>query len=421
MCCATSAPTKRCGASTTATAGSETQAPAHVYRNVVLLGICQALFMCVTTMAIATTPLAGHALLGVDKTLATLPLMLYHAAIMAMTIPASLLMARVGRRGGFSLGAVLSILSGFLSAAAIFQQNFLWLCAGTALMGSSAAFSWYYRFAAADAANEAFRPKAISLVMTGGVLAGFLGPQTAKYAVDWFAPVMFAGVFAMVVVYAALSLLFIQGLRIPRLTRQERESGGRPMHIIVRQPAYIAAVASSMCGYGVMTLVMSSTPLAMFACGFNFDASATVIQAHVIGMFLPSFFTGHLIARFGVIKIISIGAFLQIGCAVINLLHIDFLNFFLANILVGAGWNFTYIGGSTLLTKTYRPEERAKVQASHDFMVYAMAATAAGLSGMLHANVGWNSVNLATLPMIMIILLVMLWLHRQRNSLKEPS
>ncbi len=394
---------------------AETPAPPNIRRNVMLLAVCQALFMCVTTMAIATTPLAGYALLGVDKTLATLPLVLYHAGIMITTIPASLLMARIGRRAGFSIGALISIVSGMISTAAIFQQDFVWLCVGAILMGSSGAFAWYYRFAAADASDEAYRPKAISLVMAGGVLAGFLGPQTAKYAVDWFNPVTFAGVYVMVIVYSALAFLVIQGLRIPNLTAAERKAGGRPMREIMRQPIFIVAIISSMFGYGVMTLVMSATPLAMLACGFKFDASATVIQAHVIAMFLPSFFTGHLIARFGVLTIIATGAFIQIGCALVNLAGIDFMNFFIANVLVGIGWNFTYVGGSTLLTKTYQPAERAKVQASHDFMVYATTATAAGLSGVLHANVGWTVVNIAALPMMAIVMLAALWLARHQS------
>ncbi len=398
---------------TTAEAG-EISASTRVRQNVLLLAACQALFMCVTTMAIAATPLAGHALLGVDKTLATLPLVLYHAGIMITTIPASLLMARIGRRAGFSVGALLSVVSGLISTAAIFQQDFFWLCVGATLMGSSGAFAWYYRFAAADAADEAFRPKAISLVMAGGVVAGFLGPQTAKYALDWFAPMTFAGIYVMVVVYSAVAFLFVQGLRIPKLSAEELKSGGRPMREIIRQPSYVVAIVSSMFGYGVMTMVMSATPLAMLACGFQFDASATVIQAHVVAMFLPSFFTGHLIARFGVLPIIALGAFIQIGCAVVNLSGIAFTNFFIANILVGLGWNFTYIGGSALLTKSYRPAERAKVQASHDFIVYATTATAAGLSGVLHAQVGWMMVNLAALPMMAIVMLAALWLARHQ-------
>lgn len=400
---------------------TDTAQRARVRWNVAFLAASQALFMCVQTMAIATTPLAGHALLGVDKSLATLPLVLTHVGIMLTTIPASLLMARIGRRAGFSVGTLLSIFSGAISVAAIYQQNFVWLCAGALLQGSAAAFAWYYRFAAADAADEAFRAKAISLVMAGGVVAGFVGPQTAKWAVHWLDPIVFAGVYVMVMVFSAAAFVIIQGIRIPPLTLAEQQSSGRKMSEIVRQPAYIVALTSSMFGYGVMTLVMSATPLAMLACGFHFNASATVIQGHVVAMFLPAFFTGHLIGKFGILPIIITGAIIQIGCSLINLSGVDFYNFFIANILVGIGWNFTYVGGSSLLTTTYKPSERAKVQASHDFLVYTTTATAAGLSGVLQASVGWTVVNVAALPMMGIVMLSAFWLMRYQKRQAEGA
>jgi len=396
---------------------STEQSGANIRRNVALLALCQALFMCVMTMAIATTPLAGHALLGVNKTLATLPLVLTHLGIMLTTIPASLLMAKIGRRAGFSIGALLSVASGIISIAAIYQQSFIGLCLGAFFQGSSAAFAWYYRFAAADAADDKFRAKAISLVMAGGIVAGFVGPQTAKWAVNWLDPVVFAGVYIMVIVFATLSFIVIQAIRIPPLAPEDRKSSGRPMSQIVRQPAYGVALISSMFGYGVMTLVMSATPLAMMACGFKFNDSATVIQGHVVAMFLPAFFTGSLINRFGVLPIIASGAIIQIGCSLINLSGIGFMNFFLANIFVGLGWNFTYTGGTTLLTTTYKPAERAKVQASHDFLVYTTTALAAGLSGVLQAKAGWDVVNMAALPMMATVVLAAFWLmYHQRQT-----
>lgn len=391
-----------------------TVTPAGVRRNVGLLAIAQALFMCITTMAIATTPLAGHALLGVDKTLATLPLVLNHVGIMIMTVPASLLMGRIGRRAGFTIGSFIAFTSGGVSLYAIYASSFELLCIGALLTGFSSAFAWYYRFAAADVADEAYRPKAIALVMAGGLVAGIVGPQTAKWSLHWLDPLVFAGVYVMTMVFAFVSIVVIQGIRIPKLTKAERAEGGRPMSVIIRQPTYIVALCSSMFGYGVMTLVMSATPLAMLACGFDFASSATVIQGHVIGMFLPSFFTGNLINRFGVLRIIAIGAVIQMGCSAVNLAGIDFMNFFIANVLVGVGWNFTYIGGSTLLTKTYRPAERAKVQASHDFMVYATTAAAAGLSGVLQARAGWDIVNIASLPLMGFVLVGALLLARHQ-------
>jgi MFS family permease len=385
--------------------------------NVALLALCQALAMSIQGMGIATTPLAGHALLGTDKSLATLPLVLVHVGVMATTIPASLLMARIGRRRGFSLGAIAGIIAGVVSTAAIFQQSFALLCLGALFQGAAAAFAWYLRFAAADAAVAASRAKAISLVLAGGVIAGFAGPELSKWSKDLFAPVTFAGVYVMFIVVAGAMLLLVQGLRIPGLTAAELKEGGRPMSEIVRQPAYVVAVVSSMLGYGVMTLVMSATPLAMLDCGFTFNDSATVIQAHIVAMFLPSFFTGHLIARYGVLNIIAVGAVIQFACAVVNLAGIEFGHFFIANILVGLGWSFMFIGGSTLLTSTYRPAERAKVQGSHDFIVYTTTALAAGLSGLLQANVGWTVVNIAAMPMTAVVLAAALWLVSYQRRL----
>jgi MFS family permease len=368
-------------------------------------------------MGAATVPLAAHQMLGADKSLATLPQFIMQVGITASTVPASLLMDRIGRRGGFSLGALAGIIGGTLGTLAVFQHNFVLLCIGTFFVGSAAAFAWYFRFAAADAADTNYRARAISLVLAGGVFAGFLGPQTAKWSVDMFAPVTFAGVFVMVAVFGFLTLLIIQGLRIPTLSAAEKAEGGRPLLEIMKQPAYIAALSSSMFGYGVMTLVMVATPLAMLGCGYAFGDSATVIQFHAIAMFLPSFATGRLIQKFGVLSIITAGALIEIGCAVVNLMGIDYWNFMIANILVGLGWNFTYIGGTTLLTTTYRPAERARVQASHDFIVYTTTATAAGLSGILQAKAGWNVINFAALPMLGAVLLTTLWyLGRQRRD-----
>jgi MFS family permease len=285
------------------------------------------------------------------------------------------------------------------------------------LQGASAAFAWYYRFAAADASPMAFKPKAISLVMAGGVLAGFLGPQLAKWTVHWFDPIAFMGVYVAAALIGLTSLILVQALRIPTPTAEQRAGGGRPLREIARQPAYRVALLSSMFGYAVMTLVMSATPLAMLACGYGFADSATVIQAHIIGMFLPSFFTGSLIARFGVLPVIASGALIELGCALVNLSGVDFKNFLVANALVGLGWNFAYVGGSTLLTRTYTPAERAKVQASHDFVVYAATATAAASAGFLQQRAGWMVINLAAVPVLSVVLGSATWLAlRQRRE-----
>lgn len=391
-------------------------------RNVAILALAQGLFMTTQSMGIATTPLAGHSLLGADKSLATLPIFLNHAGIMITTIPASLLMGRIGRRAGFTIGAFLAIVFGGLATVAIYQQSFVLLCVSALLQGMAAAFAWYYRFAAADASPTNFKPKAISYVMAGGIAAGLIGPEIAKRTVDWFAPITFMGVYVAISIVGALSVVLMQALRIPKLTASETAKGGRPLSEIARQPRFVAALLSSMLGYGVMTLVMSSTPLAMLACGFNFGNSATVIQVHIIAMFLPSFFTGHLINRFGVLTIVAAGAIIQLGCALINLAGTDLWNFLIANALVGLGWNFTFVGGSTLLTSTYQPVERAKVQASHDFLVYATTATAAAAAGFMQQKAGWDVINMSAIPLMATVVGAMLWLAlRERRDAALPA
>ena len=393
-------------------------------RNVAVLALAQALFMSVQAMGIAATPLAAYMLLGPDdKWLATAPVFLVHLGIMGTTIPASLLMGLIGRRAGFSIGALFGLLSGVVACAAMYRQSFPLLCLAALFQGMQAAFFWYFRLAAADATEPAFRAKAISFVMAGGVLAGFLGPQVAKWSVDWLAPVTFAGVYVAMAGFSVAVLALVQLVRIPRLSAADRTAHGRPMTEIMRQPTYRVALAASVFGYAVMTLTMSATPLAMLACGFGFADSATVIQAHIIGMFLPSFFTGHLINRFGVLAVIAAGGLIEVGCALVNLAGVGFGNFLIANVLVGLGWNFAYVGGSTLLTSTYTPAERAKVQASHDFTVYAATASAAALSGVLAAKAGWIVINLAALPLMAVVIGAALWLmaHERRATRTAPA
>ena len=393
-------------------------------RNVAVLAFAQALFMSIQGMGIAATPLAAYALLGPDeKWLATVPIFLVHLSIMGTTIPASLLMGVIGRRAGFTLGSLLGIAAGGVGCYAMFEQSFPLLCLASVFQGMQAGFFWYFRLAAADAAEPAFRAKAISLVMAGGVIAGFLGPETAKWAVNLLAPVTFAGIYVAMAAYSIAVLVLVEHVHIPRLSREERAAGGRPMAEIARQPAYRVALAASVCGYAVMTLTMSATPLAMLACGFSFADSATVIQGHIIAMFLPSFFTGHLINRLGVLPVIAAGGLIEVGCAVVNLSGVEFNNFLIANILVGLGWNFAYVGGSTLLTTTYTPAERAKVQASHDFTVYLATASAAALSGLLQAKAGWTILNLAALPLMAMVVWAAVWLmvRQRRAAIAAPA
>lgn len=400
-----------------------TEAPAPHHRSVLVLAVAQALFMSTQAMGISATPLAAYAMLGTDKSFATVPVFLTQVGIMMVTIPASLLMARIGRRAGFSIGAAFTILFGLVAAVAVWRQSFPLLCVSAVLQGASAAFAWYYRFAAADASPVDFKAKAISYVLAGGIVAGLVGPQLAKFAVEWFAPIAFLGVYVAIGMLGVASLLLVQLVSVPPLTAAERGAGGRSLLAIARQPTFVTAVLSSMLGYGVMTLVMSVTPLAMRGCGFAFADSATVIQVHIVAMFLPSFWTGGLIQRFGVLAIIATGAVLEAGCALVNLAGVDFANFLLGNALVGLGWNFTYVGGSTLLTRTYRPAERAKAQAAHDFSVYAATAMAAALAGYMQQNAGWAMINAVALPLMAVVAGATLWLayHQRCGTALAPA
>jgi MFS family permease len=366
-------------------------------------------------MGLTTTPLAAFAILGADKSWATVPLVFTHLGLMCGTVPASLLMDRIGRRAGFSLGALIGILAGAVGVWAIYEQSFWMLCTTAYLQGISVSFAWYYRFAAADAAPPSLRARAISLVLFGGILSGLMGGETAKWAKELLAPVTFAGVYVMYGVMCLMTLALLAFLDIPRPVRADYKEPARPLSEIARQPAFIVAVLSSMMGYGVMTTLMSATPLAMMGCGFSFEQGATVIQLHAIAMFAPALFTGHLIVRYGVLTVIGVGAAILIACVLIAMAGITFQHFLWANLLVGVGWNFCFIGGTTLLTTVYRPSERAKTQAAHDLAEFTTTAITAGLAGVILARAGWEFVNLLALPMILIVILATLWLYRRQG------
>ena len=389
------------------------------HRNVLILSLCQALSGSTMIMTVATTSLAAHAMLD-DKTLSTVPLFVMHVAIMCVTVPASFIMKARGRAFGFGLGALFSVVGGIISALSVARQSFPLMCLGGILQGFAQGFAFYYRFAAADAAEPAWRPNAISLVMAGGVLAALLGPEAAKLSKDLLAPVTFAGVYLVLSAFSALVFLLATRLDIPR-PPEEQKRGGRPLREIARQPAFRVAVLVSMAGYATMTLLMTATPLAMHDCvyKFGFSDSANVIQGHVVAMFLPAFFTGALIQKWGAGRVIVAGCAIEILSAVTHLAGESYLHFYLGTVLLGAGWNFMYIGGTALLTTTYRPEERAKVQAFNELLVFSSTATAAGLSGFLQARYAWALLNMLALPLLAaaLLALIALMLARGRKSI----
>jgi len=389
-------------------------------RNVLVLSICQAMSMTGASLVITVSALAGQ-MLADDKSLATLPLALQFTATMLTTIPASLFMGRVGRKIGFSLGQIIGVGGAALASYAIYQGDFWLFAVASAMLGSHNAFWQYYRFAAADTATEEFKAKAISYVMAGGVFAAVAGPQLAKWSVDAFEPVLFVGGYVVIICLSMITILILQGISIPKPASAGISVQGRPLRVIVRQPVFIVAVISAMFGYAVMTLVMTATPLAMKFCGFGFSDTATVIQWHALAMFAPSFFTGHLIKKFGVLQIIIFGTLLNAGCMAVNLMGIEFYNFWGGLVLLGLGWNFMFVGGTTLLTEAYRPEEKSKVQAVNDFIVFGTVAAASFSSGALQDTFGWPAVNAAvTLPMC-IAFAAAVWFRLVHNPRKANA
>ncbi|MEL7525032.1 MAG: MFS transporter, partial [Pseudomonadota bacterium] len=354
-------------------------------RNAVLLALAQALGGASASIVIATGPLVGYMMLDQDKSLATLPVSAMVLGTAFGTIPAGMIMRRFGRRAGFTGAAILGILSGLLASFAVFRDQFLLFSLACSLGGFAGAFVQQYRFAAADTASDAFKPKAISWVLAGGVLAGVVGPQTVIATKDMFAPIMFAGTYLAQAGLALMSLFLLVFIRIPKPPVQNRkQGGGRPLRTIMAQPRFIVAAACGICSYALMSLVMTATPLAMIACGLTETDAALGIQWHVLAMFGPSFFTGSLIARFGKERIVSIGLSLLAGCSIVALMGIELAHFWTALVLLGLGWNFGFIGATAMLTDTYRPEERNMVQAVNDFLVFGFVAAASFSSGAQH-------------------------------------
>jgi MFS family permease len=369
--------------------------------NVLILASAQALFQTASVLIMTVGGLAGL-VVAADKSLATLPIAAVMVGTMAGTVPASLLMGRIGRRAGFILGAVIGALGGGLGALGMMQHSLAVLSAGTLLVGIYQSFAQYYRFAAAETASASFKSQAISLVLAGGVVAAIAGPQIGVMAKD-LAGAEFAGSFLAIVVLSLFASALLAFLRMPAVAIVSFDSDARPLSAIVRQPKFLVALSGAAVGFGVMILAMTATPIAMVAHQHTPSDAAFVIQWHVLGMFVPSFFTGFLIARFGVLTMMLAGAIALAGHVAIALSGSELLYFLSALILLGVGWNFLFVGGTALLTETYRPSERAKVQALNDFSIFGVVVVASFSAGWLLSGIGWQGVNLAALPFLAAI------------------
>lgn len=383
-------------------------------RNVLVLASTQATLQITGATMIAVTGLAGYAL-AADKSFATVPLTCYVLGSAITTIPASLLMKSVGRRAGFQIGSAFGMCGGALCSASILLASFWLLCAGMMVMGIYTAFGKYYRFAAADAARYDFKAKAISLTLAGGIVGGIVGPEMAKRTVELFADYPYLGSYLSLILICMLAMLVLTRLDIPKLAEHDLNEPGRPIGSIMRQPVFVVAVLASMLSYGIMNLMMTSTPLAMRAHDHHFNDAAFVLEWHLIGMYGPSFFTGSLINRFGVLNVILAGIALLFLAIVSALAGTALLNFWASLFMIGLGWNFMYVGGSALLTECYTPSERAKTQAAHDFLVFSTMAVSSMSSGMLLNKSGWHAVNYGAAPFLVLATAATLWLMWRRR------
>jgi MFS family permease len=385
------------------------------HRNVLVLSGCQATLQTTGSTMIAVTGLAGFAL-AADKSFATVPLTCYVLGSAVTTIPASLLMKSAGRRSGFQIGTAIGMAGAAVCSMAMVIASFWWLCAGMFVMGVYTAFGKYYRFAAADGVTGKFRAKAISLTLAGGIVGGIFGPEMAKRTAGLFEATPYLGSYLSLIAVCLVASLFLTRLEIPQLGESERKDSGRPLAEIMRQPVFVVAALAGMLSYGIMNLMMTSTPLAMRAHDHHFNDAAFVLEWHMIGMYGPSFFTGSLINRFGVLRIILAGIALLLLCIVAALAGTALINFWLALFLLGVGWNFMYVGGSALLTECHAPAERAKTQAANDFMVFVTMAISSASSGLLLNKSGWAAVNYGSIPFLALAAGATLWLAWQRRG-----
>ena len=395
------------------------QTPSHVYLRLFLLTTCFALTGSVASMTVSVGSLVGHAI-AENRALATLPLFLKLLGTMSAGLPASLLMRRVGRRNGFLVGTSLGLLGALTGSYAIRIGNFPLFCASTYTLGLMMGVNHLYRFAAVEVAGSAFKAKAVSLVMAGGIVSGTLGPTLAVQGEDWIENAPFAGGYLAVAGVYVLVAGILAFLDLPRPSVEEQHGTRRPLGELIAQPNLILAVASAALSYGVMAFIMTATPLAMMHRGHLFSDTALVIQGHVMGMFLPSFFTGSLIQRFGAPRMMATGVVLNLVCIALNVHGESWWHFWTSLMLLGVGWNFMFLSGTTLLTETHRPAEKALVQGCNDFLVFAMAASGSLLAGVLLSVMDWQQLNLIALPLLGVVVITLVWYRlRQRPAAPE--
>jgi MFS family permease len=377
-------------------------------RNALVLALAQALAGGNSTVLVATGGIVG-AMLAPDKGLATVPISVYVLGLWLGTLPMGALARRFGRRNAFQVGTLFGILTGLICYFAVVQGSFLLFNLGAMASGLYGSAHVAYRFAAADTASEAFKPKAISWVLVGGVFSGVIGPQVVIATKDLWPPYLFAATYLAQAGLAAVSAIVLMFVRIPRPATIAVAGQGRPLGEIARQPRFLVAVACGVASYAMMNMVMTSAPLAMVICDHSVADATLGIQWHVIGMYAPSFFTGALIARFGVERVVAFGLFLIVTSAIVGLSGTTILHFWIGLVLLGVGWNFGFVGATTMVTECHGPNERNKVQAFNDFLVFGSMAIGSFSSGKLLADYGWDAVNGVVIPIVVAAGALLAW------------
>ncbi|MBV7298105.1 MFS transporter [Enterovibrio paralichthyis] len=382
-------------------------------KNVWLLALCQALLMSGNIVLISVNGLIGQQLSPSD-TWVTLPVSTQFVGLMLATIPASLIMAKIGRKNGFMLGNIIGILGALLCVYALNRGDFWLFCFATSLLGIGIGFGTLYRFAAVEVSAPESKDKAISLSMAGGVLAAIMGPNLAIASQDWLPGAHFSGAFLGITGLYVISLVVLQFIGLPPAVKQNDQAVQSSVGQILKARGYLLAVFAAVVGYAVMNLLMTVTPIAMHRHGFHFEQAAIVIEWHVLGMFAPAFITGSLIGKIGTRNTIVLGSLFFIGCILINLNGMTEWHFRAALVMLGIGWNFMFIGATSQLTQTYLPQDKPRAQAINEFAVFGSVTLTALLAGNLEVTLGWQTLNLVVLPFVCVVPLLYLMLTRAK-------
>ena len=381
----------------------------NTYISILLLSICFSLSASTSSLSVSASSIVGFQI-AENKALATFPLTFHLLGTMLAGIPASMLMKFIGRRYGFLIGTGIGTFGAASASLAIIYSSFPFFCLSIFCLGILNGFAQLYRFTAVEVSSIELRTKAVSYVMLGGIAAGFIGPAIASEGKDYIENAQFAGSYLSIILLYFFIVIILMRIRLPQPSVEEQTGDTRPLKVIFMQPKFIVSVLSAMIGYGVMAMIMTATPLAMTkGNGYPFSDAAFIIQWHALGMFAPSFITGSLIKRFGAVQIIFTGILLNFICIAINISGTELINYWSALVLLGVGWNFMFVAGTTMVTETYQPAEKAIVQGVNDFLVFGTAALCSLLSGVLQTSFGWETVNLSAIPLLLIVLVSLFW------------